>query len=119
MSSKRLRNTVIAEWRGLYEPPEKPERSASVGDLLRKVLPKLGLAERLSEQQMQEAWQEIVGEFLAQHSVPASLKAGVLIVQVLQPTVRYELDRNWKKEILAKLKARFGAGIVKEVRFRG
>ncbi len=64
------------------------------------------------------AWREVVGDFLAEHSVPVALKEGVLIIQVLQPTVRYELDRTWKPEILRKLKARFGAKSVKEVRFR-
>jgi len=42
----------------------------------------------------------------------------VLTVQVLQPSVRYELDRTWKPQILSKLQARFGTRIVREVRFR-
>jgi hypothetical protein len=41
----------------------------------------------------------------------------VLFVNVLQPTLRYELDRVWKKDILAKLQARFGR-MVREVKFQ-
>ena len=64
------------------------------------------------------AWNEIVGDFLAAHSLPVSMRDGILIIQVLQPTVRYELERSWKPEILRKLKTRFGPKTVKEVRFR-
>ncbi len=64
------------------------------------------------------AWKEIVGEFIAQHSSPAFLREGVLYVQVLQPTVHYELDRVWKPQIVKKLKARFGSKVIRDVRFR-
>lgn len=118
MSSESFRRKVIADWRGLPEPPVKPERCFSVALLLEKVMPKLGLKDRLSETQIFDAWREIVGDFLAQHSVPSGLSGGVLTVQVLQPSVRYELDRTWKPQILAKLQTRFGARIVREIRFR-
>jgi len=81
-------------------------------------MPSLGLGERLREQEIQEAWAAIVGDFLAQHSRPTALKNGVLIVQVLQPSVHYELERVWKSEVLQKLKARFGARALREIRFR-
>lgn len=118
MRIEDIRRRVIEDWRGLPDRPEKPERCVVVGEALKKILPKLGLTERLNEQEVQAAWRDIVGDFLAEHSVPVSMKEGVVTVQVLQPTVRYELDRTWKKEILAKLKARFGAKTIKEIRFR-
>lgn len=113
-----LRRQVIAEWRGIDEPRDRPERCQSVSGVLSKLLPKLGLSERLSEQQITEAWIEIVGEFLARHSQPAGLAAGVLSVQVLQPSVRFELERNWKGKILARLQEKFGRRTIKEIRFR-
>jgi predicted nucleic acid-binding Zn ribbon protein len=118
MRIEDIRRRVLEEWRGLPEVSEKDERCVLVGDALKKILPKLGLTQRLNEQEVRDAWREIVGDFLAEHSVPVSLKDGVVIIQVLQPTVRYELDRTWKPEILRKLKARFGARIIREVRFR-
>jgi hypothetical protein len=36
---------------------------------------------------------------------------------VLQPTVLYELDRQWKELILTKLKKRFGGTLIKNIRF--
>ena len=118
MSSDSLRARVIAEWRGLPEAAERKDRCSLVSDVLHKLLPRLGLNERLSEQQVKEAWLEVVGAFLAQHSVPAALSGGILTVQVLQPSVRYELERNWKSEILQKLQARFGKKVIREVKFR-
>jgi predicted nucleic acid-binding Zn ribbon protein len=79
---------------------------------------RLGLNERLSEAQVLSAWKQIVGEFLASHSAPAALRDGILIVQVLQPTVHYELDRVWKKEILNKIRTRLGTKVVRDIRFR-
>ncbi len=119
MRIEDIRRRVIEDWRGLPDRPEKPDRCVLAADALKKILPKLGLTERLNEQEVQAAWRDIVGDFLAEHSVPVSMREGVVTVQVLQPTVRYELDRTWKKEILAKLKTRFGAKTVKEIRFRG
>jgi len=81
-------------------------------------MPSLGLGERLREQEVQEAWAGIVGDFLARHSRPASLNHGVLIVQVLQPSVHYELERVWKSEVLQKLKSKFGPRAIREIRFR-
>lgn len=118
MRIEQIRQRVLNEWRGLPDKPERPERCTLAADALKKLLPKLGLSERLNEQDVMAAWKEIVGDFLAEHSTPVSLKEGVLIIQVLQPTVRYELDRTWKAEILRKLKTRFGPKSVKDVRFR-
>ena len=89
-----------------------------MAELLQKVMPKLGLGERLGEQQVSAAWREVVGDFLATHSLPVGLSGGVLTVQVVQPSVRYELDRTWKRDILTKLQERFGKKVVREVRFR-
>jgi predicted nucleic acid-binding Zn ribbon protein len=119
MRIEHIRKRVLQDWRGLPDGASRRERCVSVPDALKKLLPKLGLTERLNEQEILNAWREIVGDFLAAHSLPVSVRAGVLQVQVLQPTVRYELDRTWKPEILKKLRARFGARTIREIRFRG
>ena len=118
MRPEQIRARILAEWRGLPEEYIAKDRCVSVADALKKLLPRLGLKERLNEKEVQDAWREIVGDFLAEHSTPASMRDGILIVQVMQPTVRFELDRQWKPEILRKLQERFGKGI-REVRFRG
>ncbi len=118
MKPEKLRARVLAEWRGLPETPFPRETAKPVGEALAKVMKALGLSERLREEEVLLAWKETVGDFFAKHSSPQRLKDGVLYVNVLQPTVHFEMERVWKREILAKLKQRFGARVVREMRFR-
>ena len=114
----RIRARVIAEWRGLPEPPPAPDRLISVADGVKHLMNSLGLGERLREEEVRAAWRAIVGDFLAGHSRPNKLQKGTLLVQVLQPAMLYEFDRVLKAQILAKLRERFGAKTIREVRFR-
>lgn len=100
------------------EPPAMADRTVAVGDAVAAMMKKLGLGERLREEEVMRAWSQIVGEFFARHSSPQRLKDGVLYVHVLQPTVHFELERVWKRDILEKLKKRFGGRTVREIRFR-
>ena len=113
-----FRRRVIEEWRGFSEPDEQGDRTVSVREVLEGLAPKLGLANRLRQEEIVSAWAEIVGDFFARHSRPTKLDQGILIVNVLQPTVLYELDRQGKALILTRLKARFGSKLIKELRFR-
>jgi predicted nucleic acid-binding Zn ribbon protein len=117
MTSGQLRARVLAEWRGLPEIPFPKDTARGVGQLIAGVMDRLGLKDRLREEEVLRSWEEIVGDFVARHSAPQRLSGGVLTVRVLQPTLRYELDRVWKRDILAKLKTRFGPSTVREVKF--
>lgn len=117
MISRSLKRFVVEEWRGLPDNT-KPDRQIAVSDLVSKLVTKLGLGERISEGEIASSWKGIVGPFLAEHSTPSRLVDGVLQIQVLQPTIRFELERNWKREILSKLQARFGKKVIREVKFR-
>jgi hypothetical protein len=111
-----LRKRILQEWRGLPGEP-RPDRSTSIGDILGKLMPKLGLDTRIKEQDIREAWVGIVGEFIAKHSQPDRLIAGTLMIRVIQPSVRYELDRTWKPEIIRKLREAFGQKVIREIKF--
>src|SRR2546421_11988459 len=113
-----LRAATIAEWRGLPEKPRASDRWQSPGDLLPKLMQRLGLRERLDETEVIEAWSKIVGEFIATHSAPVALREGILYVRVLQPALHYELEQISKTEILRKLKQRFGGKTIGDLRFR-
>src|SRR4051794_9328758 len=113
-----LRDTVIAEWRGISEPKPRPDRWKAAAELLPALMQKLGLRERLHENEVLEAWSAIVGEFIAAHSTPSALRDGILYVRVLQPALHYELEQVSKSEIRKKLQKRFGAKTIREVRFR-
>jgi predicted nucleic acid-binding Zn ribbon protein len=109
---------VIAEWRGLPEPRSRAERLKAAADLLPALMQKLGLRERLHEKDVIDAWSAIVGDFIAAHSEPVSLRDGTLYVRVLQPALHYELEQISKRDILRKLKQRFGPRTIRDVRFR-
>lgn len=113
-----LRATVLAEWRGLPARKLKPDHWEGPADLLPKIMQRLGLAERLRETEVLEAWAGIVGDFIATHSAPVSLREGVLCVRVLQPALHYELEQISKAGILRKLKQRFGSRKVRDLKFR-
>ena len=106
----------MEEWRG-YEEPRQDNRCISVSDALKKLMPRLGLRERFDEGEIQRAWKEMVGDFLAAHSVPFRYADGIVHIRVLQPSVRYELERHWKTDILKKLRKRFGARTIRNIRF--
>jgi len=113
-----LRKQVIEEWRGLPEPNNQADRTVSIRTVLEELATKLKCESLLREEEIIGVWREIVGEFFARHSRPFKLNQGTLVVNVLQPTLLYELERNCKSIILAKLKKRFGSRTIKELRFR-
>jgi len=106
-----------AEWRGVYEPPDLGKFERKIGDVVGQILKRAGLNDRLAEETVVREWAAIVGQFLAGQSKPTGLRAGVLQVAVLQSAVRYDLERNLKREILQRLQTRFGKNVVKDIRF--
>ena len=113
-----LRAAVIAEWRGLPQKKSARDRWQLPAELMPKLMQRLGLRERLRETEVIDAWSKIVGDFIAAHSTPVALREGILYVRVLQPALHYELEQISKTEILRKLRQRFGAKTIRDVRFR-
>jgi predicted nucleic acid-binding Zn ribbon protein len=114
----QLKARILAEWRGMPEDPFPKDTAELVGSVVESVFGKLGLKTRIREEEIKEAWREVVGDFLSRHSAPASLENGTLVVHVLQPTVHFELERVWKRKLLLKLQEKFGKHAVREIRFR-
>src|SRR5262249_29678079 len=98
--SPSLRATVIAEWRGLPANPFRPDRWREPRELVPGLMQQFGLSERLHENEVIDAWKSIVGEFIAAHSQPISLRSGVLFVRVLQPVLHYQFEQISKADIL-------------------
>jgi len=113
-----VRAAVIAEWRGVPERKLRGDRWQSPSELMPRLMQRLGLREHLRETEVIEAWSKIVGDFIAAHSAPVALREGILYVRVLQPALHYELEQISKTEILRKLKQRFGAKTIRDIRFR-
>jgi predicted nucleic acid-binding Zn ribbon protein len=118
MMNRSLRAAVIAEWRGLPEPKIRADRWQAPAELVPKLIQRLGLKERLHENEVIDAWAAIVGDFIAAHSAPVALREGVLYVRVLQPALHYELEQVSRQVILRKLRGRFGGKAIRNIRFR-
>ncbi len=113
----RIHKRVLAEWRGASEPRDTSARTKEISQVVPKLLQSLGLKERFEEEEMMGAWRELVGDFLATHSQPVSIKRKVLLVQVLQPTLCYDMERTLKPRLLAQIRNRFGAEKIRDIRF--
>lgn len=113
----RTKMQVLAEWRRYREPRSLDANMSAAMDSVGKVMESMQLADQLGEEKIKEAWTEVAGEFLAKQSVPDSLRKGVLKVRVIQPTVKFTLERELKGQLLKRLQDHLGPGLVKELKF--
>lgn len=116
-SRRPLKDRVLAEWRGYWEPQDTSKYEDKIDTVVTKTLKGLGLKDRFHEEMVFEAWNEMVDDFIATQARPVSLERRVLAIQVLHATVHYELERM-KGRILERMQARFGADKIREIRFR-
>lgn len=114
---RSTRERAIAEWRGYWEPQDVSGFEQEFGSAVEKTLKGLGLKDRFNEEQVFDAWAGLVDPFLASHARPIALQRKVLSIQVLHPTVHYELERM-KGKILSRMQEQFGAEHIREIRFR-
>ena len=59
----------------------------------------------------------MAGQFVAQHTVPESIRSGVLVLRVLQPTMKFHLQQMSGK-LLENLHRELGVDTVKKVVFK-
>ena len=112
-----LKDRVIAEWRGYWEPQDVSKYEDTIDTVVGKTMKGLGLSDRFNEEMVFEAWNEMVDPFIAANARPLTLERRVLAIQVLHATVHYELERM-KGQILRRMQERFGADKIREIRFR-
>jgi len=112
-----IERSVRREWRGGVAEPRPIETWRSAASLFDPLIRELGLEERVCELEIVGAWRDVVGDCLAAHTQPSGLRDGVLQVRVLQPSLRFELERSWKPEILRKLRQKLGHNRVRDIRF--
>lgn len=89
----------------------------SVGDLLVPMMAKLGLKTRARHLQVLGMWRDVVGDMVAEHTRPATLVRGRLIVDTDSPAMGHQLHLQ-AQLILDRLNERLGEPVVREIRFR-
>jgi predicted nucleic acid-binding Zn ribbon protein len=70
----------------------------------------------LNEAHLFNRWREIAGEKVADQAVPARLDRGKLTLQVADSTWRHQL-LYMRRELIGKINATLGRGVVKEIIF--
>ena len=117
-SRSSLQRRALAEWRGVYVPPDLRKFEKRLSDLVPAVLKKTGAAEIAGHTRIADEWEALTGAFIARHSRPVALRRGTLIVAVTQAAIRYDLERRHKAGILTRLQERFGPDLIRTVRFQ-
>lgn len=89
---------------------------ARVGDLVEGVLRSAGVREQVERQRVLEAWDEVVGEKIADVTRPVRVSGPVLFVEVRSSAWLMELDLM-KHRILERLNQDRDEGRIEKVRF--
>ena len=90
-------------------------RAQSIGEVLERALENLGISGKLRAQRAVTEWADIVGPAIAAHAVAEKISGGVLQVRVDDAVWRAELHLR-REEICAKVNARAGEEIVRDIR---
>jgi len=112
-----LRALTLRQWRHA-DPVKDPVRNIShASESLDKILEEVGATGGLEEKQLQDAWLQVAGEFIAKNAKPESLKKGVLVLRVVQPTLKFQLEQM-KGKLLQNFRRELGEGVVKVIVLR-
>ena len=90
---------------------------APLGDLVRDLLDRLGVADPTTWNTVQEEWERVAGEPWATQARPVSLRAGHLTVEAIAPPAVAVL-RYGCASLVARLEAELGEGVVTEITVR-
>ena len=111
-----MRRQILSEWRGSDEADDLNSRVIRAGQFIDAILRSSGLSEGIQEQELKSAWKELAGDFIARHTEPASVKNGLLVLKVTQPSMRFQLEQL-KPMLLGHLRERLGEARITSVRF--
>lgn len=89
-----------------------------IGEVLGRLLKRLGLERRAREARIALEWGRVVGETIARHSRPVGVRGKALLVNVDSSVWLAELDRYFKNAMLEKIRAELGEKRISDIRFR-
>ncbi len=109
-----MRALALKQWRH-GDPVKDPLRNIHhAGEFIDKLLEEVGASGSLEEKQLNDAWFKVAGAFIAKNSKPESLKKGVLVLRVVQPALRFQLEQM-KGKLLQNFKRELGEGVIKTI----
>lgn len=114
--ASRIRDEILAEWRGAEEPADLSAGIHSAEKFVAAILRSAGAEDGLHEDQVRAAWKDLAGDFIAAHTQPVSVKAGHLVLRVTQPAMRFHLEQM-KPMLLERIRGILGAERIHSVKF--
>ncbi|MBK1792543.1 DUF721 domain-containing protein [Persicirhabdus sediminis] len=115
--SLKIRAKVLSEWRGVWERPDPRRNLHTPKEYVESLLKNAGIDQGFDQQKLESVWQSVAGEFVAKHARPESLKHGILVLHVVQPTMRFELQQQ-SGRLLRNLQRDLGKNVVRQIRFK-
>jgi predicted nucleic acid-binding Zn ribbon protein len=90
---------------------------SSAGDIAKLLVAKLEKQNKITKEDIESSWKELVGELGFKHSRPGALRKKVLLIRVDNPGWNQELLIR-KRQLLKGLKRRFGKDRILDIRFK-
>ncbi len=87
-----------------------------VGDVLPRVLARLGLAEDLDRWRAVVDWDALVGPSLARYTRAVRVEGDVLVVEAESSTALFHV-KHFEKDLLARVQAHLRVGAIRSLRF--
>ena len=116
--NSRMRHILFDEWQGTSLPDEQAFAPADLRSTFHQAFKRLGLAERLRESTLTEAWLEMVGPTIAAHSHPRKIYRGALQITVDHSAWLHQITMVHKKNILHAVQTRFPHLQIKDLALR-
>lgn len=110
-----IRATVINDFYGAPPPLDEHQNISGASEWIDSLLEKVGVRGGLTEEDVIKTWRSLAGELIAAQTAPVSLRRGVLVLRVLQPTMRFQLEQE-KRQLLRKLQEKLGTEHLKQLR---
>lgn len=114
---RKARARILIEWLGGLNPPNPSRNIHQPREFVDSLLKSIGISDGVDEARLREVWANVAGQFVAQHTVPESIRSGVLVLRVLQPTMKFHLQQMSGK-LLENLHRELGVDTVKKVVFK-
>ena len=113
-AQSKARARILIEWLGGLNPPNPSRNIHQPGEYVDELLRSIGVSDGVDEERLKEVWSQVAGQFVAQHTVPESMRDGVLVLRVLQPAMKFHLQQMSGK-LLGNLHRELGKDTVKKV----
>lgn len=90
-------------------------KAKNVNDIVLEILRSQGLETPLMQRRLIEAWDEVVGQTIAQYTGEKYIKNQTLFVKINNPALRADLNMM-RSELKAKLNSAINAQVIADVR---